>query len=82
MNAMGSIYSDLDGTVLLDNERVLVLKLVIPAGRSTGRPVHSGDQLQVFIKGGVLRSLSSGRATLWKAGRVAWRDAPDPYPYT
>jgi hypothetical protein len=23
-------------------------------------------------------SLSSGRATLWKAGRVAWRDAPEP----
>jgi hypothetical protein len=78
VNTIGSIYSDLDGAVLLDNERVLVQKLVLPAGRSTGRPVHSGAQLQVFIKGGVLRSLSSGRATLWKAGRVAWRDAPDP----
>jgi len=75
---MGSIYSDLDGAVLLDNERVLVQKLLIPAGRSTGRPVHNSDQLQVFIKGGVLKSLASGRATLWKAGRVAWRDAPDP----
>jgi hypothetical protein len=75
---MGAIYSDLDDEVLLDNDRVLVRKLVIPAGRASGRPVHDGRQLQVFIGGGVLRSASSGRATLWKPGRVAWREAPDP----
>ena len=73
-----AIYAGVRGTVQLDNERVLVQKLVIPAGASTGRPLHGGDQLQVFIGGGVLKSLSSGRETLWKPGRVVWRDAPDP----
>jgi hypothetical protein len=72
------IYSDLAGEVLLDNARVLVHRLVLHPGRSTGLPVHGREQLQVFIKGGVLTSQSTGRATLWKDGRVLWRDAPDP----
>jgi hypothetical protein len=76
-DAVNSIYFDVIGEVLLDNERVLVQRVVVPAGKSTGGPVHSGNQLQVFIKGGVLRSLSSGRATLWKTGRVKWHDVPE-----
>jgi len=79
MSAFGpAVYAGLHGTVQLDNERVLVQKLVIPAGVSTGRPVHGGDQLQVFIRGGVFKSLSTGRETLWKPGRVVWHDEPDP----
>jgi hypothetical protein len=72
------IYSDLAGEVVLDNARVLVQKLILHPGRSTGVPVHGREQLQVFIKGGVLTSRSTGRATLWRDGRVVWRDATDP----
>jgi hypothetical protein len=75
---LNPIYSDLPGEPILENERVLVQKLVIDCGRSTGRPVHGASHLQVFIKGGLLKSNVSGRATLWKDGRVVWHAAPDP----
>jgi hypothetical protein len=71
------IYSDLTGEVVLDNGRVLVQKFVLHPGRSTGAPVHGREHLQVFIKGGVLTSQSTGRATLWRDGWVVWRDGPD-----
>lgn len=74
--ARGRIYTDLPGETLLDNERVLVQKLVVAPGQSTGRPVHGGDQLQVFIKGGVLTSSATGRSTRWKDGRVVWHGPP------
>jgi hypothetical protein len=74
---MHSIYSELAGELVLDNEHVLVQRLLLPAGRSTGRPVHGGRQLQVFIKGGVLAPASGGRSALWKAGRVRWHEAAE-----
>jgi predicted metal-dependent enzyme (double-stranded beta helix superfamily) len=70
----GPLYERLQGEVLLDNPRVLVQKFVIQPGQSTGRRTHLGDQLLVFVKGGVLSS-ESGRSTLWRDGRVVWRDA-------
>jgi len=70
----GPLYERLQGEVLLDNPRVLVQKFVIQPGQSTGRRTHPGDQLLVFVKGGVLTS-ESGRSTLWRDGRVVWRDA-------
>jgi quercetin dioxygenase-like cupin family protein len=69
-------YADLHGEVVLDNERVLVQKLVIEPGQSTGARTNSVDQLLVFIKGGVLKS-AAGRSILWKDGRVQWRSAAD-----
>jgi len=75
---MGPVYSNLIGELLLDNERVRVQRLVLRPGQSTGRPTHSGNHLQVFVKGGVLASQATGRATLWKDGRVAWHGAPGP----
>jgi hypothetical protein len=74
-HSIDRIYADVAGEALLDNERVLVQKLVLQPGQSTGRPLHGADQLQVFIKGGVLTSLSTGRSTLWKDGRVVWHAA-------
>jgi mannose-6-phosphate isomerase-like protein (cupin superfamily) len=65
------IYANLKGTVALENDRVLVQRFVIPPGRWTGEPTYSGDQLLVFVKGGVLTS-KSGRSTLWPDGRVVW----------
>jgi hypothetical protein len=70
----GPLYERLQGEVLLDNPRVLVQKFVIQPGQSTGRRTHPGDQLLVFVKGGVLTS-EGGRSTLWRDGRVMWRDS-------
>ncbi len=72
----GPLYSNLKGEVVLDNPRVFVQKFIVPPGGSTGRRTHSGDQLQVFIKGGVLTS-PSGRRVLWRDGRVVWHGSAD-----
>lgn len=70
-------FAQLRGEVLLDNTRVLVEKYVVLPGQSTGRQSHPGDQLVVFIKGGVLTSRATGRSTLWRDGRVEWFSATD-----
>jgi mannose-6-phosphate isomerase-like protein (cupin superfamily) len=70
----GPQYANLQGKVLLDNPRVLVQKFIVKPGQSTGWRSHSGDQLLVFIKGGVLTS-KAGRSTLWRDGRVMWQSA-------
>jgi quercetin dioxygenase-like cupin family protein len=69
-------HAALHGEVVLDNERVVVQKFVIQPGQATGSEERSGDQLLVFIKGGVLKS-AAGRSTVWKDGRVLWRSAAD-----
>jgi mannose-6-phosphate isomerase-like protein (cupin superfamily) len=66
----------LQGEVVLENQRVIVQKFVVQPGQSTGLHPHASDQLFVFIKGGVLTS-HAGRSTLWRDGRVVWRDAAD-----
>jgi hypothetical protein len=71
-------FANLQGEVVLDNPRVIVHRYVIEPGRSTGRHTHPGDQLLVFIRGGVLRSNATGRSTLWRDGRVTWQSATDP----
>ena len=71
------IYAGLQGELLLDNPRVIVEKFVLPPGQSTGRHTRSGDQLLVFVRGGVLKSLATGRATLWRDGRVLWQSSSD-----
>jgi quercetin dioxygenase-like cupin family protein len=70
----GPHYRNLQGEVLLDNERVLVQKFIVQPGQSTGRRTRPGDQLLVFVKGGVMTS-PTGRSTLWRDGRVAWKHA-------
>jgi quercetin dioxygenase-like cupin family protein len=70
-------HDGLQGEVLLDNARVFVQQFIVQPGQSTGRP-HPADQLLVFIKGGVLRSQATGRSTLWRDGRIVWRNATDP----
>jgi hypothetical protein len=62
------------GETMLDNPRVLVQKFIVQPGQSTEQGSRTADQLLVFVKGGVLTS-RSGRATLWRDGRVMWRDA-------
>jgi quercetin dioxygenase-like cupin family protein len=65
------IYSNVSGTIALENERVWVRRYVIQPGQSTGRHAHAARQLLIFIKGGVLTS-KAGRSTLWPDGRVVW----------
>jgi len=67
-------FANLKGEVVLENARVRVEKFVIAPGRSTGRYAHSEDQLFVFVKGGVLTD-ATGRAVLWRDGRVEWQSA-------
>ena len=71
--ARAPIYANLQGEVLLDNQRVLVEKYVLQPGHSTGRHSHPGDQLLVFVRGGVLKSAATQRSTLWRDGRVMWQ---------
>jgi predicted metal-dependent enzyme (double-stranded beta helix superfamily) len=74
-SAPGPIYAALSGELLLDNARVRVEKFLLAPGQATGRHVQRGDQLLVFVKGGVLTSIDSGRSSLWRDGRIAWASA-------
>jgi quercetin dioxygenase-like cupin family protein len=68
-------YANLHGTIVLDNERVSVQRFVIAPGQSTGRHIPGGNQLLVFIRGGILTSTASGRSVWWRDGRVVWQGA-------
>jgi quercetin dioxygenase-like cupin family protein len=70
-------FANLPGNVDRENDRVLVTKLTIEPGQSTGPQTHSTDSLLVFVKGGVLSSNQSHRASLWKDGRVIWQGMQD-----
>ncbi len=74
----GTTYANLQGQLLLDNRRVIVRQFVVEPGQSTGRRIPQGDQLLVFIRGGILKSNDTGRSTLWRDGRVVWWSATDP----
>jgi quercetin dioxygenase-like cupin family protein len=65
-------FSELTGKVVLDNERVLVQAFTVGPGQSMGTHMHSQPQVLVFVHGGILRSESTGRSTLWKDGRAVW----------
>jgi quercetin dioxygenase-like cupin family protein len=70
-------FANLTGRVVLENDRVLATKFTIEPGQSTGPQTHGTDSLLVFVKGGVLSSDQSHRATLWKDGRVEWQSMTD-----
>jgi len=69
-------FANLRGEVVLENNRVQVEKFILPPGQSTGEHTHPGDQLFVFVKGGVLTN-QAGRSTLWRDGRVEWQSAAE-----
>lgn len=76
-SARGANEAGAQHELLLDNSRVLVERFVLQPGQSSGPHPHSGDQLLVFVKGGVLKSATTGRSTLWRDGRVIWRSSTD-----
>ena len=63
---------------MLDNSHVRVERFVLLPGQSTGHHTHPGDQLLVFVKGGILKSAGTGRETLWRDARVVWQTSSDP----
>src|SRR5271165_2579314 len=65
------IYAHLASRVALEDDHILVERFVIPPSQSTGPRTYTGNQLVVFVKGGVLNS-KGGRSTLWPDGRVIW----------
>ena len=69
--AQQPIYAGLSGQTVLENSRVIVQRFTIQPGQSTGFHTHSGNQLLVFVKGGILTS-KAGRSTVWPDGRVVW----------
>jgi beta-alanine degradation protein BauB len=75
--AFADTFANLKSEVVLENARVRVEKFVIAPGQSTGQHTHPGDQLFVFVKGGVLTS-AAGRKILWRDGRVEWQSAGAP----
>lgn len=72
------IYAGLTGVTALENSRVLVERFIIQPGQSTGVHFHAGHRLMIVVKGGVLRSVDTGRSTLWPDARVAWQDDHEP----
>jgi quercetin dioxygenase-like cupin family protein len=73
-----SIFSNLQGKLLLENQRVIVHQFSMEPGQSSGLHSRRYDQLLVFVKGGVLESNDTGRSTLWRDGRVEWSAAGPP----
>jgi quercetin dioxygenase-like cupin family protein len=72
--ARAPTFANLQGEVVLENNRVRVEKFILQPGQSTGEHTHPSDQLFVFVKGGVLTN-QAGRSTLWRDGRVRWLSA-------
>jgi len=73
--AGGTAATNLQADILLDNPRVLVQKFIVQPGQPTVKR-SAGEQLLVFVKGGVLTS-RDGRSTVWRDGRVMWREPGD-----
>lgn len=67
------------GEVLLDNEHVVLQRLVVGPGEWEGIHSHPGNQLYVHIKGGVWSGRIGGKSeysgNVCEDGEVGWMDA-------
>ena len=77
-------YPTLDnprGEVLLENEHVVLQRLVVGPGEWEGIHSHPGNQVYIHIKGGIWSErrgdVQSPPEPLSKAGSVGWLDAVD-----
>ena len=68
-----------DGEVVLENEHVVLQRLVVPAGEWEGIHSHPGNQLYVHIKGGEWSGRIGGKSEYSEIasedGEVGWMDA-------
>jgi len=70
---------DTDGEVVLENEHVVLQRLVVPAGEWEGIHSHPGNQLYVHIDGGEWSGRIGGKSEysgiVSEDGGVGWMDA-------
>lgn len=70
-----------DGDVVLENEHVVLQRLVVGPGEWEGIHSHPGNQVFIHIKGGVWSGRRGGKSTnsrtVREDGAVGWMDAID-----
>ena len=70
---------DTNGKVILENEHVVLQRLVVPAGEWEGIHSHPGNQLYVHIEGGEWSGRLGGKeeyaGEMSDTGSVGWMDA-------
>jgi predicted metal-dependent enzyme (double-stranded beta helix superfamily) len=73
----GQHYPNVEGEVLLENDRVIVQKFVIAPGQWEGVHPHPGNQLYVHIRGGewTVRFGDKKTTSTSPDGSVGWMDA-------
>ena len=71
--------ADPDGRVVLSNDKVVLQRLVVPAGEWEGVHSHPGNQLYVHIRGGEWSGRLGGEIEYWGIespdGEIGWMDA-------
>jgi quercetin dioxygenase-like cupin family protein len=65
-------------SVLLENDRVRVREIVLPAGAATGQHTHQVPELSYSFTDGPIQVTAPGAEPVveqWVAGQARWRDA-------
>ena len=74
-------YPDISLELLLENDLAIVQRLMIKPGQWTGIHSHPGNQIYIYIKGGIWSARRNGEqsppAAFSEAGSVGWVDAID-----
>jgi quercetin dioxygenase-like cupin family protein len=68
------VYPEIPGTVLLENDEVVVQRFVVPPGAWEGVHAHPGNQLYVHVTGGTWAVRSGGHERIVdsRTGSVGW----------
>jgi quercetin dioxygenase-like cupin family protein len=68
------VYPEIPGTVLLENDEVVVQRFVVPPGAWEGVHAHPGNQLYVHLRGGTWAVREGGRERIAESrtGAVGW----------
>jgi quercetin dioxygenase-like cupin family protein len=71
------VYPNIPGTVVLDNDQVVVQRFVVKPGAWEGVHAHPGNQLYVHIKGGRWAVRTGGRENVStsETGSIGWYHA-------
>ncbi len=72
-------YPNNDGTLVLENENVIVEKFTTLPGQWAGVHAHNGNQITVILKGGTVTFRENGheRVETMEDGSVIWVEATD-----
>jgi len=71
------VYPNIPGTVLLDNDQVVVQRFLVKAGAWEGVHAHPGNQLYVHVKGGrwAVRIRGEENVSTSPTGSIGWYPA-------